>query len=257
MMLRATLIAALLLAMLLCISGTVCSATQEPKSDPDLSRVSDLIIRLANEFRKQEGRREVKGNAKLAETVRYFADYMASTDKYGYTADGDQPSERAKKHGYQFCVIAENITYEYKSTRFTTEELAKGFFEGWKKSPEHRKNMLDSDVTETGVAVARSNKTGHYYAVQMFGRPESDHIKFQITNRSGLAVKYEAAGEKFLLPPDYSRTHTQCRSTELSFLGPEKENSDQKNAVQKIIPQNGDRYAVVRDGSGKVQMCKE
>src|SRR5262249_14670175 len=159
-------------------------------------------------------------NAKLTETVRYFADYMASNDKYGHAADGEQPSDRAKKHGYAFCVIAENIAYEYKSTGFTTEELAKGFVEGWKNSPEHRKNMLDRDVTEIGVAIARSQKTGYYYAVQMFGRPESDQIKFQIINRSGVAVKYELAGEKFSLPPDYSRTHSQCRSGELTFLGP-------------------------------------
>ena len=42
---------------------------------------------------------------------------------------------------------------------FATEALGKAFVEGWKKSPGHRRNMLDADVTETGVAVARSDKT--------------------------------------------------------------------------------------------------
>ncbi len=41
-----------------------------------------------------------------------------------------------------------------------------------------RKNMLAPEVTETGVAVARSGKTGRYYAVQMFGRP-------RVNGRSG------------------------------------------------------------------------
>jgi hypothetical protein len=33
--------------------------------------------------------------------------------------------------------------------------------------------MLDPDVREIGVGVARSNKTGRYYAVEDFGRPLS------------------------------------------------------------------------------------
>ena len=44
--------------------------------------------------------------------------------------------------------------------------------------------MLDADATETGISVARSEHTGYYYAVQMFGRPKSDAIEFQISNRS-------------------------------------------------------------------------
>lgn len=49
-------------------------------------------------------------------------------------------------------------------------ELASRYFEGWKKSPGHRRNMLEASVTDTAVAVARSARTGRYYAVQLFGR---------------------------------------------------------------------------------------
>ena len=40
--------------------------------------------------------------------------------------------------------------------------------------------MLDPAVTETGVGVARSERTGDYYGVQMFGRPTTEMMEFQI-----------------------------------------------------------------------------
>jgi len=75
------------------------------------------------------------------------------------------------------------------------------FFEGWKHSPGHRKNMLDPDVTETGVAVAQSEDTHYFYAVQIFGRPKSMSIAFQLTNESDKTIQYEIAGQTFSLPP--------------------------------------------------------
>ena len=46
----------------------------------------------------------------------------------------------------------------------------------------------DPDVTETGVAVARSEKTGYYYGVQMFGRPKSAAVVFKVENRAGVVA---------------------------------------------------------------------
>ena len=80
-------------------------------------------------------------------------------------------AERARRHGYAWCFIAENIAYQYDSRGFATESLAHGIVEGWKKSAGHRRNLLAREATHTGVAVARSEKTGYYYAVQLFGRP--------------------------------------------------------------------------------------
>lgn len=41
----------------------------------------------------------VDPNPKLTQTAQYFANYMARTNKYGHTADGSRPGERARKHG--------------------------------------------------------------------------------------------------------------------------------------------------------------
>jgi uncharacterized protein YkwD len=210
---------------------------------PDLARAAELITEKTNAFRKEEGGAPVTADEKLTAAARYFARWMAEHDEYGHTADGKRPAERAKEHGYDYCIVLENIANAFDSRGFETAQLADQFFTGWKESPGHRKNMLDPDVTETGVAIARSEKTGYYYAVQMFGRPKSQAIEFRIENRSGEAVSYVIGDRTFELPPRMIRTHTQCRPGEAKFRWP---GDDEAKAAVK--PANGDRFAVVKDG---------
>ncbi len=210
---------------------------------PDLARVAGAITDHTNAFRKKENRGPVAADAKLTAAAKYFADYMAKNDEYGHTADGKRPADRAKDHGYAYCIVLENIAYAFDSRGFDAGPLADTFFTGWKESPGHRKNMLDPDVTATGVAVARSEKTGHYYAVQMFGRPKSQAIEFKIENRAGVAVKYAIGERTFELPPRVTRTHTRCRPAEVAFRWP---GSDEAGSAVK--PTNGDAFAVTKDG---------
>ena len=150
--------------------GTHSQADGDLKS-PDLGEVTRLIMEGTNRFRKQEGQGEVKSQPQLVSTARDFALVMARTDKLSHEADGSDPRERAKKHDYAPCIVAENIAYEYSSAGFDSDDLARRFIESWKKSPGHRKNLLDPDLLEAGMAVAQSKESGKYYAVQVFGRP--------------------------------------------------------------------------------------
>jgi uncharacterized protein YkwD len=138
---------------------------------PNLAEATRSVVERANGFRHAEHRKGLATSEALAATAREFAAYMARTDRFDHAADGREPGERARRHGYAYCVISENIAYEYSSRGFATEDLARRFVEGWKRSPAHRANLLDGEVVETGAAVAHSAQTGRYYAVQMFGRP--------------------------------------------------------------------------------------
>lgn len=140
---------------------------------PDLERVEELVIARTNDFRHEEGLQRLEPSGKLDETARRFAEYMASTDRFGHRADGKAPWERAQRSGYRWCAFYENIAYRFSSIGFRTRELAESLVEGWKESPGHRRNMLQRGVVDTGVGVARSEKTGRYYAVQLFGRARS------------------------------------------------------------------------------------
>src|SRR5436309_8481237 len=107
----------------------------------DAPEVTRLVVDETNAFRRAQGLKPVAANPLLADTAREFARYMADTDRYGHKADGREPSQRAGAHGYGYCMVSENIAWQYSSKGFNGRELAQDFVEGWKKSPGHRRNM--------------------------------------------------------------------------------------------------------------------
>jgi len=235
----------------LCLSLIARTSLAEQQGEPSPEQVARLVIALTNEFRAQEGRGKVEVNARLMEASRYFAEYMARTRQLSHGADGSDPAIRARRHGYDYCVVSENIAYRYSSAGFTVRELAHGLVEGWKQSPGHRKNLLDNNVTETGAAVARGSRAGYYYAAQMFGRPASEAIRFSIANRSNVTIRYRVGGTAFTLVPRQTRTHQQCRIDELkiSWAGKQRETT--------VKPKDGDRYAIARTDSGGLSLKSE
>ena len=212
---------------------------------PDLDRVREHIIAATNEFRKQEGLPPVKATAELAKPAQSFAEFMAETGKYGHEADGKKPADRIKEAGYDYCMTAENIAYYESRAAMTAEGLAKQFLDGWKKSPPHRKNLLDPDLQDIGVGVARS-EAGRYYAVQNFGRPKSAEISFKLTNQTEAAVKYTLEGQDFTVEPGYTMTHRLCRPADLKLQDGEV-----------LRPADGSHFVLTRDGAGKVRTEKK
>jgi uncharacterized protein YkwD len=216
----------------------------------DLEQAARRILQLTNEFRRQESDRNLIVDEHLREAARYFARYVAEAARLDHKADGSTPGARAKKYGYDYCIIAENLAYEYRSDGFTTDTLAVSIVEGWKRSPEHRKNMLQPDVTQTGVALAGSRtKPGYFYAVQMLGRPQSSAIHFEIANRSNSAIRYQIGGKPWTLSPHETRTHDGCALGELHVNLPGKPTTAK--------PATGDRYAIVQTGSRTLALRKE
>ena len=108
--------------------------TAAGKNSPDLAHGKEAILSSTNQFRRQQGRPALKVNQKLADAAQSFADYMARTDKYGHTADGKEPWERAADHGYAYCIVLENIAYDYNPEGFRTNDLVQGLMKGWKES---------------------------------------------------------------------------------------------------------------------------
>ena len=207
-----------------------------------------MIIDRTNKFRQSQGLKPVRSDEELTKAAKSFASYMAKNDRYGHTADGNRPAQRAKKAGYEYCIVLENIAYQYKTSDFATETLGNRFFEGWKESPGHRKNMLNKYVTETGVAIVQSRDSGYYYAVQMFGRPRSQSIEFSLSNASSTTVSYKIDDRKYELPPRYRRTHTVCRPPQVVLMTKEE---------QTIKPKNGSKYVIEQRPQGGVEIKKQ
>jgi uncharacterized protein YkwD len=244
---RATRVAAAVCSAALLLAPSWAPAQQRQRADA--AEAARAIVAGTNSFRRSQGLANTTRNAQLDEVARRFADFMARSDHYGHEADGRTPAQRAQAHGYDYCVVLENIAYQYSSAGFRTADLASRFVGGWERSPGHRRNMLDPDVTEIGVAVVQSPRTARYYAVQMFGRPRAMHVEFRIANRSGTTLRYELGGETFRLPPRVTRTHEQCRAETLIVQLP---GAEQPTAVQ---PAHGDRYAIERS-NGRYRLTK-
>ena len=216
---------------------------KEPTEHPDLGDVVKRVLVLTNGFREEEKREPLEVNDELRIAAQYFADYMARTSRFGRKADGQTPADRAKKYGYEYCIVAENLADGYNSEGFTTDELAREFVDGWKASPGHRRNMLDPDVTETAVAVAEGKMSGYFFAVQMFGRPRSMAMEFTIANESDTVLEYKMGERRLTLAPGHARTHQVCRQSDLAFRWIDAEG--EKRLVEAV---SGDRFVVTQDG---------
>jgi hypothetical protein len=232
----------------LCAIVLACGAARAAPG-PDLGEVEELIVRRTNEYRVDRGLARVEPDAALGRAARAFADYMAGTDRYGHDVDGRKPSERARSRGYDFCLVSENIAYQFSSAMPNTAELARSYVEGWKESPGHRRNMLEPAATDTAVAVARSARTGRYYAVQMFGRPRAQSVEFSVANVARSAVRYHVGEQGYALGPAQARMHTVCAPEDVTF--PAAANGEGR----KIRPSHGDRLQV--EGDRRVTVRRE
>ena len=231
-----------------------------PEHTPDVTKARRWIVEQTNAFRKEEGRDVLDRNQRLDATAQDFAEYMAKTDRYGHTADGRSFPERAERHEYESCLLAENIAYQFATEGFTTETLAEQFVQGWIKSPGHRENMLKEHVTEIGVGIAGSDSTGIYYAVQLFGRPRAAAVAFAVENETSQSVRYALGERHFTLPARYRREHQLCVPASLQLVAKDDADPPQEGDARKlgtaIEPQQGARYRVTLS-DGRPVLIKE
>jgi uncharacterized protein YkwD len=87
---------------------------------------------------------------------------------------GSSPSARLAfvQASLKYGAIGENVAYtelfneEINETHKLAELLAKEFFDLWKKSPGHRKNMIDKSYNAHAIVILKSGN--RFYAVNVF-----------------------------------------------------------------------------------------
>ena len=215
-----------------------------------MPRAVEEVIAKTNDFRRRHPRHPVVSNAELTKAAEYYAKYLADKDVLSHTADGQEPWDRARNTATITASSRRTSPTSSSSAGFTTDALAEAFVNGWENSPGHRKNMLNRYVTDTGVAVARNESSGKYYAVQMFGRPKSAEVEFQIVNDTDTAVKYKVDQQALTVEPRVRMTHRACTPPDLRFELPAKEQ------VPVFHPEKGSRY-VLRPSQGAVTVSEE
>jgi uncharacterized protein YkwD len=258
-------------AMLACLAGLQPARCQSPAKSigpkpitlpapqaevADTAAAVKAIIDKTNDFRRENDLKNLAVNADLTLAARHFAEFMAANAKYGHEVDGRNADERAAMDGYAGSMIGENIAFQYDAAGFTTKRLADGFFEGWKKSPEHRANMLDPDVTDTGLAIVQSEVNGYFYAVQLVGRPKSLNITFEVKNQSEKSIECRLGGDKFSVAANSKRMCETSRPEVLIINFPTDKKKNLTSRTVTMKPANGD-HLVITNGNEGFQIKKE
>jgi hypothetical protein len=219
---------------------------------PDLPKVEQHIVEMTNQVRREKNLSTLKVNAMLAKAARAYAQRLAQTGQFSHTADGRNPGQRAKSAGYEFCAIAENLAMDRANAGFDTGQLALQAIAGWMNSPPHRANILMASATEIGVGVARApGATPKFISVEMFGRPASHTVKFEVVNLSGATVTYAFEGKTHELKPRLSLVQSTCMPGEISFSKPAGFFST-ATEIARMPAQNGKRYTLKTGTNGSL-----
>jgi uncharacterized protein YkwD len=126
----------------------------------------EAIIGLTNDARATGGLAALDENPLLDAIAHARATDMIEKQYFAHVSpEGEQASIIARRIGYSYRVIAENIAV---SGPFSTNHRV---VETWMQSPGHRKNILSPRVKEVGVSVIRGRMNGAdtWISVQVFG----------------------------------------------------------------------------------------
>ena len=185
---------------------------------PDLPKVEAAIIEITNTTRAEAKLGRVTVSPQLTAAARAYADVLARSKIFTHEADGTTMSARIDKTGYKSCTAAENLAMHQSSRGFATRELAVSAMEGWLNSPGHRKNIMTPEVTETGVAVVRAPVTDpKFLIVQLFGRPQSLSVEFQVSNGTSVPVTMGFGGKSSESAPRTAVKMTSCSAGPLTL----------------------------------------
>jgi uncharacterized protein YkwD len=109
----------------------------------------DTLLEETNQRRADNDAGELLLNESLSAAARSKARDMAEKDYWSHeTPDGKQPWYFIDRTGYQYSQAAENLAYGFNSSKDTVN--------GWMNSPQHRKAMLDNNLSEVGFGIVNT-----------------------------------------------------------------------------------------------------
>jgi uncharacterized protein YkwD len=131
-------------------------------ADESVNSVVDALLAAHNRERAREHIAPLKLSRALCESAAVHVRDMAEHQKLDHKgSDGSTVAERAKKCGYAFGRVGENIANGQKSVEKVMD--------AWMNSQGHRANIL-ADYTEMGAAQAEDENGDLYWCVN-FGIP--------------------------------------------------------------------------------------
>jgi len=136
---------------------------------PEVILTKKGIIDWTNKQRENYGLAPLKENQILDKTAMAKVEDMFQNQYFAHKSpSGEVVSDLARKFGYDFLLIGENLAMG----NFSSDE---DLVLAWMESPGHRENILNEKYQEIGVAVKKGIFEGKevWIAVQHFGLPSS------------------------------------------------------------------------------------
>jgi uncharacterized protein YkwD len=149
--------------LVLALTGTVAAA---PPNGRD-TQVKQLLTEM-NRVRAEHKLAPLRADERLMRAAQRHAEDIARNGRLDHQgSDGSKLSDRAKRAGYAFARVAENLAAGYATAAQAVRS--------WLDSPPHRRNLLDPDIRDAGIGyVFRDGEPGarafrHYWSAN-FGR---------------------------------------------------------------------------------------
>lgn len=151
--------------------STAPGESTEPEPEPEPSSPSEgaapaqRALTLANSERAEAGCPALVWNATLGSVAAAHSADMAANDYFDHTGlDGRSAADRITDAGFSFSLMAENIA--------AGQQSADAAMVLWMDSSSHRANLLNCELTQTGIGVATDGDSAYgTYWTQVFATP--------------------------------------------------------------------------------------
>jgi uncharacterized protein YkwD len=145
-------VAALITLLIFC---TASALAQQKTSDAERQ-----LFNAVNQERKAHGLPSLKSDEALTSAARQHTQRMAEQGMISHQLPGEPNLlSRARAAGVHFSWLSENVDEGQNAT---------AIHQSFMKSPQHRANILDSDMDSVGIGVAERN--GQLFAVEDFSK---------------------------------------------------------------------------------------
>lgn len=139
-----------------------------PAPAPKQVNAVQEIISLINVERSRQGLSPLTQDRRLTAAAEGHSREMAQTENFSHTGARPgraRPADRVEAEGYNWASVSENI---YMMQGMPESQLASTCVTAWMNSPGHRRNILDANVRNVGVAVVK-NSRGKVYVTAVHG----------------------------------------------------------------------------------------
>lgn len=125
------------------------------------------LLELINTERIEFGVNTLTTNEILTQAAHARAEDMIINKYFAHTSPkGVYFTETILNSGYNYEFAGENLAKD-----FTTSESV---MRAWKDSQSHYKNIINSNYSETGIAIVQNPFDGSHVIVQLFGSPSQN-----------------------------------------------------------------------------------